>query len=248
MARPVKQGLDYFNLDCHFDDKVELVIAEFGMTGLGILIRLFQKIYSENGYYCCWNDDVALLFNRNNGLSGNVVSELINACLRRGIFSREMFEHCSILTSEGIQKRYFDAVTKRKSIEWINEYLLIDMPVNKVNDGNNSINSINNSVNDGNNSQIKLNKTKSDEIKQKQYEEDNSSPSSKTMLRSTKLHWSKNIVFLTKQQEEKLISEYGEALTFDYVERLYSYLYEGTHKVKNHYKTIVKWINEDRKL
>lgn len=93
MARPTKSGLDYFTLDCHFDDKVELVIAEFGMDGLGILIRLFQKIYSDRGYYCCWNDDVALLFSRKNGVGGNVVSEVIGACIRRGIFDSGMYQH-----------------------------------------------------------------------------------------------------------------------------------------------------------
>lgn len=30
MARPAKIGLDYFELDCHMDEKVELIEAEFG--------------------------------------------------------------------------------------------------------------------------------------------------------------------------------------------------------------------------
>lgn len=174
MARPIKQGLDYFTLDCHFDDKVELVIAEFGMTGLGILIRLYQKIYSENGYYCRWDNDVALLFSRSNGVGGNVVSEVINTCMRRGIFDCGLYERCSILTSKGIQKRYFEAVTKRKSVNLKKEYLLINAPENMVNSVNNAVNDGKNAVNDGNNPQIKLNKTKlnktkEDESKAEQY-------------------------------------------------------------------------------
>lgn len=165
MARPIKQGLDYFTLDCHFDDKVELVIAEFGMTGLGILIRLFQKIYSENGYYCCWDDDVALLFSRNNGVGGNVVSEVINACLRRGVFDCEMYKRCSILTSKGIQKRYLEAATRRKNIDWKNDYLLISIPTENINVDNNAVNVSNNAVNDSNNSQIKVNKSKLNKTK-----------------------------------------------------------------------------------
>lgn len=189
MARPIKQGLDYFNLDCHFDDKVELVIAEFGMTGLGILIRLFQKIYGENGYYCCWNDDVALLFSRNNGVGGNVVSEVINACLRRGVFDRGMYERCSILTSKGIQKRYLEAATRRKSIEWKKDYLLIDIPTENINADNNSVNVDNNAVNDSNNSQIKVNKSK---------------------LNKTKVNKSKLNNSSTAAHRETLIQEYSE--------------------------------------
>lgn len=189
MARPIKQGLDYFNLDCHFDDKVELVVAEFGMTGLGILIRLFQKIYGENGYYCCWNDDVALLFSRNNGVGGNVVSEVINACLRRGVFDCGMYERCSILTSKGIQKRYLEAATRRKSIEWKNDYLLIDIPTENINADNNSVNVDNNAVNDSNNSQIKVNKSK---------------------LNKTKVNKSKLNNSSTAAHREALIQEYSE--------------------------------------
>ena len=33
MARPIKAGLDYFELDCHMDEKVELIEAEFGLKG-----------------------------------------------------------------------------------------------------------------------------------------------------------------------------------------------------------------------
>ncbi len=37
MARPTKQGLDYFLVDVQFDDKVELHIAEEGSDGLSVL-------------------------------------------------------------------------------------------------------------------------------------------------------------------------------------------------------------------
>lgn len=168
MARPIKQGLDYFTLDCFFDDKVELVIAEFGMTGLGILVRLFQKIYSDCGYYCYWNDDVALLFSRQNGLGGNVVSEVIDACIRRGVFHCGMYEHCSILTSEGIQRRYFEAVKRRSCLNLKNEYLLITVPNNEVFVNNNSVNADNNSQIAGSNpqSRVKESKVKKSKVKE----------------------------------------------------------------------------------
>ncbi len=61
MARPLKIGLDYFPLDVSFDDNIELLEAEEGLEGFAILIKLWQKIYS-NGYYIEWNDDCLLLF------------------------------------------------------------------------------------------------------------------------------------------------------------------------------------------
>ena len=170
MAAPLKNGLDYFTLDCVFDDKVELVIAEFGMKGLGVLVKLWQKIYNSEGYYCLWDSDVALMFSNKistaeSVVSVNVVSEIISACIRRGVFDRGMYERCGILTSTGIQKRYFEATKRRQSLNVIGEYLLIKAPSNAVNVNNNSINVNNNSQNVNSNSQSKVKESKVKESK-----------------------------------------------------------------------------------
>lgn len=123
-----KSGLDYFPLACHFDDNIELIEAEFGLQGLAIIVKLYQKIYGELGYYCEWNDEVALLFSRKAcGLSegGNVVSEVVKAAVKRGIFDEEIFSKYGILTSAGIQKRYFEAAKRRNEIEVEKSYLLL---------------------------------------------------------------------------------------------------------------------------
>lgn len=123
-----KSGLDYFPLACSFEDKVELIEAEFGLRGLAIIVKLYQRIYGEFGYYCEWNDEVALLFSRKAcGLAegDNVVSEVIKATIKRGIFDKDMFLKYGILTSVGIQKRYFEAAKRRNEIEVEKSYLLL---------------------------------------------------------------------------------------------------------------------------
>lgn len=123
-----KSGLDYFPLACSFEDKVELIEAEFGLRGLAVIVKLYQKIYGEFGYYCEWNDEVALLFSRKAcGLleGDNVVSEVIKAAIKRGIFDKDMFHEYGILTSVGIQKRYFEAAKRRNEIEVEKSYLLL---------------------------------------------------------------------------------------------------------------------------
>jgi hypothetical protein len=59
MSRPIKQGLDYFPMDVEVDDKIELIEAKHGISGFGILVKLFQKIYKE-GYYLNWNEETLL--------------------------------------------------------------------------------------------------------------------------------------------------------------------------------------------
>lgn len=124
-----KSSLDYFPLACSFEDKIELIEAEFGLRGLAIIVKLYQKIYGQFGYYCEWNDEVALLFSRKAcGLpeGDNVVSEVIKAAIKREIFSENMFHEYGILTSAGIQKRYFEAVKRRSEIEVEKAYLLLN--------------------------------------------------------------------------------------------------------------------------
>lgn len=124
----MKAGIDFFPLDVHLDDKWKLIEAEFGLKGFAVVVKLHQKIYGERGYYGEWDEDVALLFSRTCGPEGgSAVSEIINSAIKRGIFDRNMYEKYSILTSTGIQKRYFDAVKRRKEITVTSEYLLFDV-------------------------------------------------------------------------------------------------------------------------
>jgi hypothetical protein len=160
MARPQKEGIDYFPIDCQFSDEVKLIQAEFGLIGLGILIRLWQKIYGGKGFYTKWDDDVALVFASECGVGVSVVKEVVSACLRRGIFNRQKHDQYKVLTSEGIQERYAEATDRRTSQKIDGRYLLIDTPKNWVIADNNSINVDNNSENDDDNPQSKVNKSK----------------------------------------------------------------------------------------
>ena len=45
----IKSGIDYFPLDVSMDAKMELIEAEFGLTGFGVVVHLLQEIYG-NGF------------------------------------------------------------------------------------------------------------------------------------------------------------------------------------------------------
>jgi hypothetical protein len=132
MARPTKQGIDYFPLDTQFDDKIELLIAEMGAISLSILVTIWQLIYQNEGYYIADNDDLLLLVKRRINADINTTREVIIACIKRDIFSPEMSEQHGILTSKAIQKRYFLAANRKKNINVNNNYLC-----EGVNAGNN---------------------------------------------------------------------------------------------------------------
>lgn len=165
MARPTKVELDYFPLDCRLNDRMKLIEAEFGLAGFAIIIKVFQKIYGGKGYYCEWNEEVVLLFAREVNAGGNIVSEVIEGALRRGIFSKELYDEYGILTSERIQKTYFDAASRRDCIEIDDRYLLISHTLLPENVSINGVNVDKNPVNVGDNPQKKRKEKKEKEKK-----------------------------------------------------------------------------------
>lgn len=139
MARPAKNNLDYFPLDCNLDQKFQLLEAEHGIAGFGIIVRLFQTIYGEEGYYMKWDEDSLILFASKTVMNGDTdykvdfISSVVNTALNRGIFSKEMYDKYQILTSRGIQERYTEALKRRSKILLENAYLLLRSPSNEVN-------------------------------------------------------------------------------------------------------------------
>ena len=138
-GRQNKVGLDYFELDCHMDEKVRLIQAEFGIKGFAVFVKLLQEIYSSYGYYCEWNRDRELLFASETGLNNGCLKEIVNACIKRNLFSEHLYNKYGVLTSTGIQKQYLKATAKRDAVEFKKEFLLVEIPMNRKNVVINSI-------------------------------------------------------------------------------------------------------------
>lgn len=161
-GRQYKTGLDYLELDCYMDEKIKMIQAEYGLKGFAIVVKLYQVIYRGQGYYCEWHDENKLLFlHEECGDCGTqLLDNIVSACIRRNIFSRELFEKYRILTSNGIQKRYFNAVSRREKVKVKKEYLLVKVCKNAVDEDDNPINVDRNSINVNKNAQRKEKKRK----------------------------------------------------------------------------------------
>lgn len=133
MARPQKNGLDYFPLDVDIDqdDKIALIESQYGIEGFGIVIKLLMKIY-KTSYFYEWTEREQLLFSKRVNVDINRVNVIINDCIKWGLFSNDVFISYKILTSKGIQKRYLEAVGRRQKVEMYKEYLLLDNEIINV--------------------------------------------------------------------------------------------------------------------
>lgn len=110
MARPPKNGLDYYpqDTDIHNDRKIRRLITEFGGNGYLVYDYIKCLCYRENGYWLQYDDgfcfDVADVLKA--GTTENSVLEILKGCFRMSLFNSEVFKAFRIITSAGIQKRY----------------------------------------------------------------------------------------------------------------------------------------------
>ena len=164
MARPIKEGMDYFPMDVMTDINIEIIEAKYGIEAFGIIVKLLQLIYGGKGYYCQWSEDVALIFARKNGVLVDKIYEIINTALEKGVFDSDMYNKYGILTSADIQSRYFMA--KRKSnIVIIEEYALINVAKKGVSDTKTADNDVNNTTKESKENKSKVNENKVEESK-----------------------------------------------------------------------------------
>lgn len=142
MARPKKSGLDYFpfDIDFFYDEKVVCVAGEFGLKGEICLIHLLCAVY-RNGYFVEWTDTLRFkLLKELPGISAGLLQQIVEGLVRWGFFDKDLFDSVQILTSRGIQQRYFEATRRRLNPNEPFPYLLVNVDRNRVNVDRNSIN------------------------------------------------------------------------------------------------------------
>ncbi len=132
MARPMKDGVSYwpFDVDMLDDDKFKLIRGEFGIKGAYIALVILNSVYKDKGYYRKWVEDDCYLMSEGvgNGCSPQLIGEVLDGCVRRGLFDESRFQTFGILTSCGIQKRFLHMVkNSRDNIVLIREFLLLDV-------------------------------------------------------------------------------------------------------------------------
>lgn len=128
MARPLKNGLDYFSHDCTMsgDNKLQFIEAKHGMLGYAVFNKLLEKIYS-NGYYTKWEERDAFMFAKNNNVDIHILNDIVSDCIKEGLFSDNLYNSYFILTSKSIQKRYAKGCCKRTHIFFIDIFILISV-------------------------------------------------------------------------------------------------------------------------
>ena len=116
MARPRKEGLDYFphDTDAVNDEKVESLRALYGNDGYAFYFILLERIYrSPNCQLVVSDAETTQILARKVGVTDEKFTEMLQTALKRGCFNSELFKEKGILTSNGIAKRANAVMEKR---------------------------------------------------------------------------------------------------------------------------------------
>lgn len=130
MPRRPKQGLDYAGWSVDIfdgDTKIDKLLDAHGWCGFSIYFFLCQMAYKFDGYFYRWSyDDASSTARRMGaGIRSGTVEEAVRCCLQIGLFDKGLFESSGILTSKGIQRRFYAAIQDRRVKSVIKDYWLL---------------------------------------------------------------------------------------------------------------------------
>ena len=130
MAGRPKQGIDYAGWSVDIfdgDKKIDKLLDAKGWKGFGIYFFLCQRAYKTNGYYYEWGyDDCATTARKmGGGINSGTVKETVDYCLQVDLFDRRLFDEWGVLTSRGIQRRFWAVLSERRSKTVYQEYWLL---------------------------------------------------------------------------------------------------------------------------
>ena len=185
-GRPPKKGIDYagWSVDIFDNDtKIDKLLDAHGWDGFGIYFYLCQRAYGGDGYFYKWGYDDCASTSRKmgGGIGSGTVRETVGYCLQIGLFDKGLFDRWGVLTSRGIQRRYWEVVKGRDVRTVISDYWLlhdkeckglIKIPLNSdLSEGNANFSAGNTNYTEGNTNfpYIKESKVNKSKEKQKEY-------------------------------------------------------------------------------
>lgn len=123
MARPTKEGLDYFphDTDAASDEKIEALRTLYGNDGYAFYFILLERIYRTPNAEIIVSDaetreETRQILSKKCGINVERFDDLLKTSLKFGCFDKEKYEKYGILTSDGIKKRANFVLEKREEM------------------------------------------------------------------------------------------------------------------------------------
>ena len=116
MARPLKRGLSYFPLatDLFSDRKIQRLLKKYGSDGIATYLALLCEIYSVNGYYIEYSNDLCFDIGFKLQMGEIKVKNILKYCVSIQLFDAKLLKKEGVITSLGIQKRFVEVAKRAK--------------------------------------------------------------------------------------------------------------------------------------
>lgn len=206
MANRAKTGLEYFPLEVTLfsDIKCRKMIRKYGSDAITLYLYLLCRIY-EDGYYIELDEDLMFFAAETLKLDEDLVNEILNFMLKIGIFDENLAKKEKLLTSKGIQIRYFEIAKISRRKKTVEKFSLINVQLSSINvqDCTNNVQLYHNNVHFCN----KEKESKLKEIKVKEKEKEKKEKVSSTSTSKKNLEVQKKIYFCIDELFEILSAD-----------------------------------------
>lgn len=112
MARPKKEGMDYFphDSDSVNDEKIEALRSLYGNDGYAFYFIMLERIYRTNNFELNVSDaetreETFQILSRKMMLNLEEFKKILKTAMKWGCFDKELYENEKLITSRGIKKR-----------------------------------------------------------------------------------------------------------------------------------------------
>ena len=119
MARPRKEGMDYFPHDVNLstDKKVEALRIIHGNDGYAFFCIILELIYQESNFELDVSDaETIQILAKKVEVTIPKLNDMILTSIKHGCFDRDRYENDLILTSNGVKKRASLVIDKREKM------------------------------------------------------------------------------------------------------------------------------------
>jgi hypothetical protein len=119
MARPLKEGLEYFShdIDASNDDKIEALESIYGNDGYAFYFKLLERIYrTPHGELDISDAETVKVLAKSLHMGIKRFEKILETALKRGCFSAEIYKEKKVLSSNGIKKRLEVVSTSREKM------------------------------------------------------------------------------------------------------------------------------------
>lgn len=116
MARPQKEGMDYFphDVDAANDEKIEALRSLYGNDGYAFYFIMLERIYRTKNFELNISDaETIQILSRKVGVTQELFEKMVLTSVKHGAFELDDYNSRSVLTSNGIKKRANIVISKR---------------------------------------------------------------------------------------------------------------------------------------